>query len=164
MAKKPPTPTAATPPSGPSDQKGSVGGTAQPSNRLPQDYVEEYTEISWRGPLPPPLALKQINEVVPNGAERLMAQVEAETRHRHTLERRAQIYPFLLHLVVRVSAIMFALASLGVAIYAINANQPWVAAAFGAATVAIGVNAFLRPASTSQKAAEIKKQPPGGRQ
>jgi len=37
---------------------------------------------NWSGPLPPPAALEHFNEIIPNGAERIMAMVEAEQAHR----------------------------------------------------------------------------------
>jgi uncharacterized membrane protein len=36
----------------------------------------------WSGPLPPPAALDQFNQIIPNGAERIMAMVEREQEHR----------------------------------------------------------------------------------
>ena len=36
----------------------------------------------WAGPLPPPGALAQFNDIIPNGAERIMAMVEQEQAHR----------------------------------------------------------------------------------
>ena len=42
----------------------------------------------WSGPLPPPAALNQFNTIIPNGAERIMAMVETEQKHRITSEGR----------------------------------------------------------------------------
>lgn len=36
----------------------------------------------WVGPLPPPAALDQFNQIIPNGAERIMRMVEQEQAHR----------------------------------------------------------------------------------
>ncbi|MFT6590324.1 MAG: putative membrane protein [Rhodoferax sp.] len=36
----------------------------------------------WSGPLPPPGALAQFNDIIPDGAERIMAMVEREQAHR----------------------------------------------------------------------------------
>jgi len=43
--------------------------------------------FSFSGPLPPPQLLSQYNDVVPNGAERLMKMAEVQQTHRHDLER-----------------------------------------------------------------------------
>lgn len=40
----------------------------------------------WAGPLPPPAALAQFNDIIPNGAERIMAMVEQEQIHRASHE------------------------------------------------------------------------------
>lgn len=44
---------------------------------------------NWSGPLPPPAALAQFNEIIPNGAERIMAMVEHEQAHRIAMEQKA---------------------------------------------------------------------------
>jgi len=36
----------------------------------------------WVGPLPPPAALEQFNQIIPNGADRIMRMVEQEQAHR----------------------------------------------------------------------------------
>ena len=99
----------AVPSSPPSEQ--SAAGTLHPHQRdLSEGMSLEYTEVSWQGPLPPPHILKQINDVIPHGAERWMAQFETETRHRHLLERRRQTFPLTIQLAARVFALLFALA------------------------------------------------------
>lgn len=40
----------------------------------------------WSGPLPPPAALDQFNQIVPGGAERIIAMVEREQAHRIEME------------------------------------------------------------------------------
>ena len=138
---------------------------AKPEPALPrreQGTTYEYSEFSWQAPLPPPSILRQINEVIPNGAERWMRQFEAETQHRHLLERRRQTYPFIIQLVARATALLFAFAGFGVAVHAINTNQPWVAAGFGGAAIAIGVSAFLRQ-STGTEQVPTRKPPPAKR-
>jgi uncharacterized membrane protein len=42
--------------------------------------------VSFSGPLPPPAVLAQYNEVIPNGAERIMAMAERQSAHREQLE------------------------------------------------------------------------------
>ena len=133
------------------DGKTSTGPTSATSDHASmgprpksRDVSLEFMEVSWQGPIPPPQVLKQYDDIIPNGAERLFAQFENETAHRHLRERRAQNHPLYDQLAARAVALVFALACLGVAAHAINNNQPWVAAAFGAATIATDSNAFLR--------------------
>ena len=47
--------------------------------------------IEWQGPLPPPGALRQFNEIIPDGADRIMKLVEGEQGHRHKIEARNSI-------------------------------------------------------------------------
>lgn len=44
--------------------------------------------VSFSGPLPPPALLAKYNEVIPNGAERIMAMAERQSAHREALEAR----------------------------------------------------------------------------
>ena len=43
---------------------------------------------SFSGPIPPPALLEKYNEVIPNGAERIMAMAERQSAHRELLEAR----------------------------------------------------------------------------
>ena len=45
-------------------------------------------EASFSGPLPLPSLLAKYNEVIPNGAERIMVMAEKQSEHREQLERR----------------------------------------------------------------------------
>jgi uncharacterized membrane protein len=43
---------------------------------------------SFSGPLPLPTQLEKYNEIIPNGAERIMAMAERQSAHRERLEAR----------------------------------------------------------------------------
>ena len=45
-------------------------------------------EASFAGPLPPPSLLAKYNDIIPNGAERIMAMAERQSEHREKLESR----------------------------------------------------------------------------
>jgi hypothetical protein len=51
----------------------------EPPAPLPDSLVSAH----WPGPLPPPATLKQFDEVIPGGAERILRMAEAEQAHRH---------------------------------------------------------------------------------
>jgi uncharacterized membrane protein len=51
-------------------------------DRQRNDAQNEIISQQWSGPLPPPSALAQFNEIIPNGAERIMRMVELEQAHR----------------------------------------------------------------------------------
>jgi uncharacterized membrane protein len=46
-----------------------------------------HQSVSFSGPLPPPALLAKYNEVIPNGAERIMAMAERQSAHREFLEK-----------------------------------------------------------------------------
>ena len=41
----------------------------------------------WSGPLPPPAALERFNQIIPNGADRIVAMAEKEQAHRVEYEK-----------------------------------------------------------------------------
>ena len=42
---------------------------------------------AYRGPLPPPKALREYEAALPGSAERILARLERETAHRHDMQR-----------------------------------------------------------------------------
>jgi uncharacterized membrane protein len=87
----------------------------QPDTPLPQ--ATEAAAISSRvqteffyGPVPPPSLLARYNDVVPDGAERILAMAERQSKHRELLEsqvvtgnvesqRRGSMYAFIIAMV-----------------------------------------------------------------
>jgi uncharacterized membrane protein len=68
-----------------------------------------YSEY-FAGPIPPPSLLARYNDIVPNGAERILAMAERQSQHRETIEsqvvtgnidsqKRGTIFGFILALV-----------------------------------------------------------------
>lgn len=99
---------------------------------------------AWAGPLPPPQLLRQFDDVVADGAERIMRQWEGESGHRRAMERReAEIFARA-DLLGRLFAFAFVLLALAVTAVAITHAQPFVAAILGGTTIASIVWAFLR--------------------
>jgi len=49
----------------------------------PAPPPDSLVSAHWSGPLPPPATLKQFDEVIPGGAERILRMAEAEQAHRH---------------------------------------------------------------------------------
>lgn len=64
-----------------------VGSNHQNQKKLSRQQLQMTQSISFSGPLPPPNLLKQYNDVVPNGAERLMKMAETQQAHRQDLEK-----------------------------------------------------------------------------
>ena len=51
---------------------------------------QQVTMQQWQGPLPPPGALAQFDQIVPGSAERIIAMVEREQTHRQQHEAQEQ--------------------------------------------------------------------------
>ena len=49
-------------------------------------HVSTSITTSYQGPLPPPEMLERHKQVLPNGAERVVAMAESQMRHRQSLE------------------------------------------------------------------------------
>jgi len=68
--------------------------------------VIEAVSIEVRGTLPHPQLLSQFNDVIPDGAERIVQLTESQVRHRQVMEARGQIFTFLLAVVALLGGIV----------------------------------------------------------
>lgn len=59
-----------------------MASKAPQAKSAPQPSGNHSVSQQWSGPLPPPAALEHFNQIIPNGAERIMAMVEREQAHR----------------------------------------------------------------------------------
>lgn len=86
--------------------------------------------VSFSGPLPPPSLLARYNDVIQNGAERIMAMAERQSAHREALEAkviesnvasqaRGSHYAFIICLVTIIGG--FVMIGMGKSIYGISA-------------------------------------------
>lgn len=80
--------------------------------------IEFRQEMFFSGPLPHPALLKQYNEQIPNGAERMMRLVENQAEHRMKMEgiaipemqkqsRFGQVFAFVLCLLIVIVSVLF---------------------------------------------------------
>jgi len=89
-------------------------------------------------------SLEHIGRVVENGAERVFQQFEKEGEHRRECERislKAQTWDFFLG---KIFALVFVLAVLAVAAYAIYSRYPYLGGIISAFTIGAVVWAFTR--------------------
>lgn len=67
--------------------------------------------MAFSGPIPPPALLQQYNQIIPNGADRIMQMAERQSAHRESLElmvvtgnvkaqTRGTLYAFIICMVV----------------------------------------------------------------
>jgi uncharacterized membrane protein len=57
-------------------------------SRVIHEAIQLELRSSFSGPLPPPQILRGYNEIIPDGAERLLQMAEKEQAHRHRQEER----------------------------------------------------------------------------
>ncbi|MCK9385872.1 MAG: DUF2335 domain-containing protein [Nevskia sp.] len=107
-----------------------VAEVARTTHDLPPERQEEIAntmrmallETRFSGPLPPPDMLAKYQEIIANGAERIMASTEREQAHRHYVDKalvdaeiatasRGQIMAFILALVCIAVALVLGLYS-----------------------------------------------------
>jgi uncharacterized membrane protein len=58
------------------------------ANKNLQRQQLEIRGATFSGPIPPPDLLREYNEIIPNGADRIVTMAENQSAHRITLERR----------------------------------------------------------------------------
>ena len=95
---------------------------------------------NWSGPLPPPAALAQFNEIIPNGAERIMSMVEQEQSHRIAMDRaalRAEVWDTLGG---KVLGAVMTLAAVAGAVYTAFIGAHW---AVSVAIVGVPITALI---------------------
>jgi uncharacterized membrane protein len=113
--------------------------------------------VSFTGPLPHPALLAKYNEVIPNGAERIMAMAERQSAHREALEAqvvagnvasqaRGSHYAFIISLVTIIGG--FVLIGMGKSVIGVSA-------VIGSLATLAGVFIF---AKIEQKRERVEKQ------
>jgi len=60
---------------------------ARSNVKQPNQNSSQIVSAQWQGPLPPPEALANFDQIIPNGAERIMKMVEDEQAHRISYEQ-----------------------------------------------------------------------------
>jgi uncharacterized membrane protein len=119
--------------------------SAQPDESA-QTFTQVKTEFSFSGPLPPPQLLAMYNDVVANGAERILGMAERQSAHRESME--AQVVKANLALQRQGSWFAFILAFLtiggGIFLIYLGKDGYGLAAIIAALTSLAGVFFFSR--------------------
>ena len=98
----------------------------------------------WSGPLPPPSVLREFDETVENGAERIVAAWERESEHRRVIERERLRVLARDAIVGKTLAFGFVIAALTTCAFAVASGAEWVAAILGGGVIGTVVWAFIR--------------------
>ncbi len=94
-----------------------------------KDHVQQATRQDLRslqyysGPLPHPEVLEHYNRVLPNGAERIFAQFEAQANHRQKLESRVVNSNAFVQIFGAVSALLLGLLALGGGLFLVHEGK-----------------------------------------
>ena len=120
-------------------------GTDQNGSPIERQHV-----AVWSAPLPPPEILNGYNQVRPGLAEDIIQEFRSESAHRRKLEqdqaalvRREISFGFG-------ASLIYSVALMGVAAYAIHQNLQIVSGIIGAGGIVNGVAAFRKIASADQ--------------
>ena len=108
--------------------------------------------------MPPPNFLREYNEIIPDGADRLLSMVENESNHRRLMDRRSQTYPLIDQLAARLAALFFAGGALGALVYCASIGERGVAGTIAGVLIEAGENAFLQMKSGTASPAPAPKQ------
>jgi len=100
--------------------------------------------------LPPPNLLENYGQIVDNGAERVFHQFELEGNHRRKMEGDMLKTQARDLMVGKVFALIFVLAMIGTAIYAIHAGYPVLSGVLGTAVIGTVVLAFVRVTGSTE--------------
>jgi uncharacterized membrane protein len=108
-------------------------------------------------PLPDPSELAAYNQVIPNGADRIMKMAEAQSSHRISIEKIVVTSQQNQAFFGQVCGLVIGLSGLAMATYSAVRGQPWFGGTIGGTTLIGLVSAFLY-SRHSQKAELDQKQ------
>ncbi|MGL4490367.1 MAG: DUF2335 domain-containing protein [Rhizobiaceae bacterium] len=117
--------------------------TIKPRDNEAQNGTLTHTATAWSGPLPPPSILADFDNVVENGAERIMAAWESETNHRRALEIKSLNSSVADSFFGKLAALIFVLTALGVSAYAASIGAQWLGVILGGGVIGSVVWAFV---------------------
>jgi uncharacterized membrane protein len=118
----------------------------------------EKHEFSMRAsPLPDPEELAAYNQIIPNGADRILKMAENQSAHRIAIEKIAVSSQQRQGFCGQLFGLIIGLAGLGFATYAAVNGQPWFGSIIGGATLVSLVSAFLYSRQAQKRELSEKK-------
>jgi uncharacterized membrane protein len=139
---------------------------------LAQVKIEEHRFEMRASPLPDPAELAAYNQIIPNGADRILKMAEQQSAHRISIEKIVITGQQSQAFIGQLFGLIIGLSGLGMATYAAIIGQPWFGSVIGGATLVSLVSAFLysrqnQKRELSQKQQQVQMQipkPPQGAQ
>lgn len=112
------------------------------------------------GPLPDAETLRSYSEIIPNGADRIMAMAERQMAHRMEIENQAVTRQLNQSSTGQWLAFSIGLAALGSATYCIIEGHEWAGSIVGTGGIIGLVTAFIKGKDFQQKDLAAKRQGP----
>lgn len=106
---------------------------------------------SHRGPLPDSQTLKEYNEIIPNGADRIMTVFEKQSSHRMEVEKQVIGGQVKQSQLGQIFALIIGLFTISCATYCIVSGFEWSGALLGGGGLTSLVIAFIRGKNYQQK-------------
>jgi uncharacterized membrane protein len=125
------------------------------TNRVTEQTMVAYHE----GPLPHPSLLARYDEVIPNGADRIMKMAEEQAKHRQYLEKKVINSDITRSYSGLVAAFFLAAGSIGGGVYVTSIGQGIYGVAIFGATIISLVTTFIY-GTNSRKRERDEKDPP----
>ena len=113
-------------------------------------------EKKFSGPLPPPETLKIYNEVIPNGADRIMQMAEKQSEHRQALEKKALKTDSRNSVLGIISGFLIGIWTISIAGYVIVKGYSWTGTWIGSLGLFGLVYVFVYGTKSSREEREIK--------
>ena len=133
------------------------------TERLPQKQNEVFRLQTLQGRfsvdrinVPSAQCISEYLSFYPDAAKKFFSWTEEEGKTRRDIQRSLAKHTIIANYVGLVLGFLIAVGSLGVTVYAIHKNQPWVAAAIGGATLVSLATAFIHGGQHFQQSAQKK--------
>jgi uncharacterized membrane protein len=139
------------------DPKVFDGVNKQKKQQIVKTVVHAIQRIHV-GPIPDPSTLAEYNNIIPNGAERIMAMAEKQSDHRMKMESEVIHRQMNQSNLGQVFAFIIGLAALGSATYCILQGFQWAGGFIGVGGLTSLVTAFIQ-GKKSQDATLAEKKP-----
>ncbi|MDR1305347.1 MAG: DUF2335 domain-containing protein [Verrucomicrobiales bacterium] len=105
----------------------------------------------YSGPIPPPEQLRQFNEIISNGADRIMKMAESQANQRMKTDGEIVRWQLFGNILGQVLAFLIAIGGLFATVYLAINNHEWVASIVGGTTIVGLVAAFIKGQNAQNK-------------
>lgn len=126
-------------------------------NGLTRVSMTIMSEKTHKGPLPDPETLSGYNDLIPNGADRIMTVFEKQATHRMDLEQHVVKGQMFQSMLGQIFAFVIGIFALGCATYTILNGYQWAGAILGVGGLTGLVTAFIKGKASQERNLEDKK-------